>query len=243
MWTKIFRNKSNFGNSIALQNCAIQKWLNSDSSQDLCFLFACLARLKGDVDTYPRWTPPPFTLDAFSVELTQPLQIVAFSQRLVVAGCSFFSCGSRPGGSGWRHADRDKHWVQLLFDSSSSLPGVFFSLVDLGPGAAVGGMQIEINTGYICYLTTVIVAGSGTVGSGWRHADRDKHGYSCYLICNNSWHEMALQPIIELNSYSSFSNILVFVLPCNCHCNCLSYLYYDFHDILPKLRHCLTHDL
>ena len=27
-----------------------------------------------------------------------------------------FPSGSGPGGSGWRHADRDKHWVQLLFD-------------------------------------------------------------------------------------------------------------------------------
>ena len=36
--------------------------------------------------------PPPYTLDAFSVELTQPLQTVAIWQR------------------------RYKHWVQLLFD-------------------------------------------------------------------------------------------------------------------------------
>ena len=28
-----------------------------------------------------------------------------------------------------------------------------FFLVDLGPGAAVSGMRIEINTGYSCYLT------------------------------------------------------------------------------------------
>ena len=26
-------------------------------------------------------------------------------------------------------------------------------LVDLGPGAAVGGMRIKINTGHSCYLT------------------------------------------------------------------------------------------
>ena len=70
-----------------------------------------------------------------------------------VVPLAMFPSGSGPGGSGWRHVDRDKHWVQLLFDSGSSLPGVAFFLVDPGPGAAVGGMQIEINTGYSCYLT------------------------------------------------------------------------------------------
>ena len=30
--------------------------------------------------------------------------------------------------------------------------GFFFLLVDLGPGAAVGGMRLEINTGNSCYL-------------------------------------------------------------------------------------------
>ena len=45
------------------------------------------------------------------------------------------------------------HLVQLLFISGSSSPGaVFFLLLDLGPGAAAGGMGIEINTGYSCYL-------------------------------------------------------------------------------------------
>ena len=38
-------------------------------------------------------------------------------------------------------------------------------------------------------------------------------GYSCCLICKNSRHKMVLQSITELNSYSSFSNILVFVFP------------------------------
>ena len=33
--------------------------------------------------------PPLFTLDAFSVELTQPLQTVAIWQQLVVAGAFF----------------------------------------------------------------------------------------------------------------------------------------------------------
>ena len=43
---------------------------------------------------------------------------------------------------------------QLLFDSSlSPAGGRFFLLVDLGPGAAVGAMRLEINTGYSCYLT------------------------------------------------------------------------------------------
>ena len=48
--------------------------------------------------------------------------------------------------------DRDKHWVQLLFDSGSSSPGGICFLVDLGPGTAVSGMRIEINTGYSCFL-------------------------------------------------------------------------------------------
>ena len=53
----------------------------------------------------------------------------------------FFSpIGSGPGGSGLWNEDRDKHWVQLLFISGSSSPGQFFLLLDLGPGAAAGGM-------------------------------------------------------------------------------------------------------
>ena len=43
--------------------------------------------------------------------------------------------------------------------------------MDLGPGAAVGGMQIEIKT-----------------------------GYSCYLICYNSKHKMALKQSITVTS-------------------------------------------
>ena len=65
-----------------------------------------------------------------------------------------------------------KHWVQLLFDSGLSSRGAFFSLVDLGLGAAVGGMRIEINTGYSCYLTAArrrrelfCSSGSGPGGS------------------------------------------------------------------------------
>ena len=34
--------------------------------------------------------------------------------------------------------------------------GGFFLLLDLGPGAAAGGMGIEINTGYSCYLSADI---------------------------------------------------------------------------------------
>ena len=63
--------------------------------------------------------PPPYysTTTHFELELTQPLQTVAIWQRLVVARGSFSSSsGSGPGGSGWRHAARNKHWVQLLFD-------------------------------------------------------------------------------------------------------------------------------
>ena len=101
---------------------------------------------------------------------------------------------------------------QLLFDSGSSSPGAVFLLpVDLGLGAAVGGMRLEINT-----------------------------GCSCYSICNNSRHKMALQSITKLNSYSSFSDILVFV----CLCLCLSHVFVIvfvfsiftpiFHDILAK---------
>ena len=60
-----------------------------------------------DVGTYHKWTRP-FTLNAFSVELKQPLQIVAILQgRVVVIGGDFLSCGSGLRVSGWRHADRD----------------------------------------------------------------------------------------------------------------------------------------
>ena len=31
-------------------------------------------------------------------------------------GADFFLSGSGPRGSGWRNADRDKHWLQLQFD-------------------------------------------------------------------------------------------------------------------------------
>ena len=74
--------------------------------------------------------------------------------------------------------------------------------MDLGQGAAVGGMRLEIST-----------------------------GYSCYLIYNNFRHRMALQSNTEFNSYYLFSVILVFVClclcisPCICHCICLFYLY------------------
>ena len=80
--------------------------------------------------------------------------------------------------------------------------------MDLGLGTAVGGMRIEINT-----------------------------GYSCYLICNNSWHRMALQSITEFDSFSLFSVILVFVCLCLClySCICHFYLNYDFQNIPPKL--------
>ena len=64
-------------------------------------------------------------------------------------GAFFFPSGSGPLGSDWQHVATGKPWVQLLFDSGSS----FYFQVDLGPGAAVGGMRLEINTGYSYYLT------------------------------------------------------------------------------------------
>merc|ERR1719204_2079536 len=49
---------------------------------------------------------------------------------------------------------------QLLFDSGSSSLGAFF-LVDMGPGAAVGSMRIEINTGMLrLALLSTLVASS-----------------------------------------------------------------------------------
>ena len=36
----------------------------------------------------------------------------------------FFFCGSGPEGSSWRHAKRDKHWVQLPHDMWPQVPGV-----------------------------------------------------------------------------------------------------------------------
>ena len=44
-------------------------------------------------------------------------------------------------GPGQWLADRDKHWVQLVFDNGSSSPGAVFFLVDLDPGAAVCCMR------------------------------------------------------------------------------------------------------
>ena len=95
-----------------------------------------------------------------------------------------FSIGSGPGGSGWRHAEIKTGYSCYLTAACRRL-GCFFSLVDLGPGATVGGSRIEINI-----------------------------GLSCYLICNDSWRRMALQPNAEFNSYYLFSIILVFVSRC-----------------------------
>ena len=83
-----------------------------------------------------------------------------------------FFLGFGPLGSNWQHVARDQPWVQFYFQ------------VDLGTGAAVGGMQLEINTGYSCYLTAArrrrgvfFPSGSGAVGSAWRHAARLYSGY------------------------------------------------------------------
>ena len=70
--------------------------------------------------------------------------------------------------------------------------GVSF-LVDLGPGAAVGGMRLEKNIRYSCYLTAacrrrgvffLVDLGRGAAVGGMRIEINT--GYSCYLICNNS---------------------------------------------------------
>ena len=122
--------------------------------------------------------------------------------------------------------------------------------VDLGPGAAVGGMWIEINTGYSCYLTAArrrrghffslvdLVLGAAV---GCIRIEKNT-GYSCYLICNNSRHRMVLQLTTKFSSYSLFSDILVFVFVCLCvcisPCICLFYLY---HDIFPKFSMASRH--
>ena len=80
-----------------------------------------------------------------------------------------------------KYMDIDKHSTVAIWERLVVAGAVFF-LVHLGPGAPFSGMRIEINT--------------------W---------YSCYLICNNSRHRMALQSITEYNSYSLFSVMLVFV--------------------------------
>ena len=66
--------------------------------------------------------------------------------------------------------------------------------MDLGPGAAVGGMRLEINTGYSCYLTaarrrlgcffSLVDLGPGATVGGSRI--EINIGLSCYLICNDS---------------------------------------------------------
>ena len=67
----------------------------------------------------------------------------------------FFSpIGSGPGGSGLWNGDRDKHWVQLQFNSGSSLAGaIFFSYWIWAQGQRLVKWGIEINTGYSCYLS------------------------------------------------------------------------------------------
>ena len=70
--------------------------------------------------------------------------------------------------------------------------GVSF-LVDLGPGAAVGGMRLEKNIRYNCYLTAacrrrgvffLVDLGRGAAVGGMRIEINTR--YSCYLICNNA---------------------------------------------------------
>merc|ERR1719394_1477075 len=72
--------------------------------------------------------------------------------------------------------------------------GGFFLLSDLGPGAAAGGMGIEINTGNSCYLSAArrrrgrffSPIGSGPRGSGWWNGDRDKHWEQLLFISGPS---------------------------------------------------------
>ena len=64
-----------------------------------------------------------------------------------------------------------------------------FFLVDLGPGTAVGGMRLEIYTGFSCYLTaarrrrgrffSLVNLGPGAAVEGIRIEINT--GYSCYL--------------------------------------------------------------
>ena len=64
--------------------------------------------------------------------------------------------------------------------------------MDLGQGAAVGGMRLEINTGYSCYLTvarrpwgrffSLVNLGPGAAVEGIRIEINT--GYSCYLTQN-----------------------------------------------------------
>ena len=91
-------------------------------------------------------------------------------------GAFFSPSGSRPGRSSWQVGflwflvgfhGFSRFLVGFLgsrlvvmvfhgFDSGLSLTGAVFFQVDLGLGAAVGGMQIEINTGYSCYFICII---------------------------------------------------------------------------------------
>ena len=74
-----------------------------------------------------------------------------------------------------------------------------FFLVGLGPGAAVGGMLPETNTGHSCYLTAArrrwffSLVNLGPDSGLWAPEAavcstriEINTGYSCYFICNNS---------------------------------------------------------
>ena len=66
--------------------------------------------------------------------------------------------------------------------------------MDLGLGAAVGDMWIEINTRYSCYLTAarrrrggfLFLADLGLGAAVGGTQIEIKTGNSCYLLCNNS---------------------------------------------------------
>ena len=90
----------------------------------------------------------------FELELTKPLQTVVFLQRLVVAGGVFFL---------WIWAQGQRLEINTGYScyltAACRRRGVFFLLVNLGPGAAVSGMRIEINTGPSSISDPVTLAG------------------------------------------------------------------------------------
>ena len=69
-----------------------------------------------DVDTYPKWKTPPISWMLFLWDSRNISKQVLFDIGSSSPGVFFFSSGSGPGGSGWRHVFRDKHWLQLLFN-------------------------------------------------------------------------------------------------------------------------------
>ena len=93
-------------------------------------------------------------------------------------GRVFSSSESRPGGSGWYIADRDKHWVQLLYDM---WPKFSVAQVPKGPSSRWHRLPVaqkevaQVHTALIVYLSLSFWNWWRWVEGGWGSAYKDEN--------------------------------------------------------------------